>query len=152
MTRLPIKQIFVASTLCVMTVAVVADEPENIIKYRKSVMESVGGHMNASALIVAGKASFSGDLPEHTQALANALSKVTTLFPEGSDFGDTRALDAIWSRPDEFRAAAKRAGDAAAELARVVKAGDKGAYAGKLDDLGEACLGCHKKFRRKNDE
>lgn len=128
-----------------------ADEAEDVIKYRKSVMRAVGGHMSATALIVQGKASFPDDLAEHSRALATILAKVETLFPEGSDFGDTRAKDAVWSKPAEFKKVAKQSSDAAAEFLQAVKAGNKTDFPAKLDALGDSCKACHKDFRLKKE-
>lgn len=128
-----------------------ADEAEDVIKYRKSVMSAVGGHMSAAALIVQGKASYGADLEEHAQALATILAKVEKLFPEGSDFGDTRAKDTVWSKPEDFKKVTARAGDAAADFLKTVQAGNKDDLPAKLESLGDSCKACHKDFRLKKE-
>jgi len=151
MRSLFVRLVLLVSSLVFVSVSF-ADEAEDVIKYRKGVMTSVGGHMTAVDLIVRGKASFSADLLDHAQALANILTKVEKLFPEGSDFGDTRAKDSIWSKPAEFKKVTQQAGTAASALLEAVKKGDQADYQSKFKSLGEACKACHKDFRRKKDE
>ena len=45
-----------------------AMDSEEVIKYRKNVMKSLGGHMGASAGIVRGKVAFNDQLKMHAQA------------------------------------------------------------------------------------
>lgn len=139
-----------AGAVLAATGVVQAQDGEDIIKYRQGVMKSVGGHMAAAGLIVQGKVGFSDDLAQHADSIARSLSKVEALFPKGSDFGETRALDAIWKKPEDFKKAAHKGGAAAAEFAKAVKAGDKAAMAAKFKDLGEACKACHKDYREED--
>lgn len=125
-----------------------AQETEDLIKYRQGVMKSVGGHMAAAGLIVQGKVGFGDDLSQHADSIARSLSKVEALFPKGSDFGETRALDAIWKKPEDFKKVASKGGAAAAEFSKAVKAGDKAVMGAKYKDLGEACKACHKDYRQ----
>lgn len=131
--------------------AVYAQDAEDIIKYRQGVMKSVGGHMAAAGLIVQGKVGFSDDLAQHAESIARSLSKAEALFPKGSDFGETRALDAVWKKPDDFKKVAARGGAAAAEFAKAAKAGDKTAMGAKFKDLGDACKACHKDYRKEEN-
>ena len=146
-----IAKIFIVLSIAGFAATSFADEAEHVIKYRKNVMSANGAHMSAAALIVQGKASFSGDLVGHAQVLATTLSKVESLFPEGSDFGDTRAKDNVWSKPAEFKKVAKDAADAAAEFLKVVKAGEKAGYAKTFSALADACKACHKDFRTEKE-
>lgn len=119
------------------------------IKYRQSVMRAVGGHMGAMVTIVKGQGGSKSDLAGHAHALAE-LSKIAgTIFPEGSDFGETRALPDIWEKPAEFKQAVTAFQTEAAKLAQVAKGGDMSAFAAQIKNLGGACGGCHKKFREK---
>lgn len=132
------------------TSPVLADEGENAIKYRKSVMKAVGGHMGAIAAIVSGKVPHKGDLKAHADAMA-ALSTITAhSFPEGSDFGETEAKADIWDNPADFKKAVMAFQTAAAGMAKVAGSGDMKAAGGALKALGGACKGCHKTFREKH--
>jgi cytochrome c556 len=128
-----------------------AQDAEDIIKYRQGVMKSVGGHMAAAGLVVQGKVNFSDDLSQHAESIARSLSKAEALFPKGSDFGETRALEVVWKKPDDFKKVATRGGAAAAEFAKAVKVGDKAAMGAKFKDLGDACKACHKDYRKEEN-
>lgn len=128
-----------------------AADPEEIIKYRKNVMKATAGHMGAAAAIVTGKVAYKGDLAEHARALAALSRDVVALFPKDSDFGDTDALDAVWSKNAEFK---KRAADAKARSEAFVKAvatNDAGKTATAFRELNDACKACHKDFRKEKN-
>ena len=148
-TRLWIGMVWVIGTVGWESAATAA-EPEDVIKYRQSVMKSVGGHMGALAQIIRGKVDYPDDSQYHIQSIARSMKTVLSLFPADSDFGETRALESIWEKPDEFKKVAERAGQAADELEQAFanKSEDVGA---KFKALGEACKACHKDFREEED-
>ena len=124
-----------------------AASDEDAIKQRKAVMKAVGGTMGGLKAVVQGKAPMS-----QAAALGNAMSQFASitgqLFPEGSDFGDTRAKEEIWAKPAEFKAAVMAFEKAAANIAKVAASGDAGAMKGAFGGLGKSCGGCHKPFRK----
>jgi len=130
------------------TVAVLAAEPEDIIKYRESVMKSQAGHMGALAQIVRGKVDYNADLLYHAEALNSSMHTVVDLFPTGSDFGETRALPGVWEKRADFEAAAKKATEATEAFLKVVKANDKAGLAKAFGAVSDGCKGCHKDFRQ----
>lgn len=114
------------------------------IKYRKAVMKAIGGHMGAISGILKG-AGDAADLKAHTDAMAAMAHVSRTIYPEGSDFGDTKALDAIWDKPAEFKTAV----DNFVMAADALKAtnGDPAKVGAALGALGKSCKGCHEGFR-----
>ena len=84
--------------------AFAADEPANIVKYRKAFMDANGAHITMIAAVVKGEVSFTGDIAANAQALAEQGKLLTAnlkqLFPEGTAKGETAeksaALPAIW--------------------------------------------------------
>jgi cytochrome c556 len=72
-----------------------------------------------------------------------------TLFPAGSDKGDTKAAPAIWTDQAGFQKAAEALSAAGGKLAVAAKAGDETAVAAAFKELGEACGACHKDYRLK---
>jgi cytochrome c556 len=125
-----------------------AAEPEDIIKYRENVMKSQGAHLAAAAAIIQGKVDFKSQLREHTRALAASTNDIASLFPKGSDFGDTKALDAVWQKPAEFKKDAEHAHMMAVALDKAVAKGDAKTYPQHLKALVDACKDCHKDFRK----
>ncbi|TCS62946.1 c-type cytochrome [Varunaivibrio sulfuroxidans] len=119
------------------------------IAYRKAVMSSIGGHMAAMATIIKKAGGQPADLAVHADGIA-ALSKIAGhIFPEGSEFGDTAALPAIWDKPDEFKKALSAFQTAAAHLSKVADGGDMQAFGPAFGGLAKACKGCHENFREK---
>ena len=119
------------------------------IKYRKSVMKSVGGHMGAIVGILKNTTGNAANLQLHTDGML-ALSGITgTVFPEGSDFGDTTVLPVIWEKPAEFDMAIKQFQDAAKGMAAAGKSGDMAQVGAALGPLGKSCKNCHENFREK---
>lgn len=122
------------------------------IKYRQSVMKSIGGHMGGMAGILKGQTGNKANLQTHASGIA-ALSKIAgTVFPEGSDFGETQALPVIWEKPDDFAKAVKMLQDAADNLDMVAKSGDMAQFGQAFGVLGKACKNCHENFREKKKQ
>jgi len=145
------KNIVVAAALLALTGAAQAEEPEHYIKYRQAVMKAIGGHSGAASQIVRGKVSPEGALALHANALAALSADLTGLFPEGSDFGETEAKEEIWNDWAAFEKVAADAKSATAAFAAAVAGGDPDAINAAYRDVGEACKGCHKQFRQKDD-
>jgi cytochrome c556 len=134
--------------LLIGTHAVAEDDSEQVIKYRQKVMKSLGGHSGAISSIVKKKVkSYDDQLIIHAEAIAAIAKTYISLFPEGSDFGETKAKPEVWDKRADFEKAAKDAEKAAAEFLKVVKSGKSAEVAFKK--LGESCKNCHKSFREK---
>jgi len=137
---------FVAGTLNVH-----AEEPENYIKYRQAMMKAIGGHTGAASQIVRGKVAPEGDLLMHALALAELSRHIPRLFPEGSDFGETKAKEEIWAQWEKFEQAAEMTKKATADFAAAAAGGDPRQTANAFKEVGKSCKGCHKEFRQKDD-
>jgi len=124
---------------------------EGAIKYRKAVMKAVGGHMGAIAGIVKGKVKGSKKEMEVLSHAMRDLARITPLiFPEGSDFGETRALEDIWKKPKEFKKVLGVFLAEATKLAKISHSGNRAAFGAQFKTMGKnACGGCHKNFREK---
>jgi len=124
---------------------------EQAIKFRKSVMKSVGGAMGGMAAVVKGEVS-----AEHAVPLAHTMYEVSKVvphvFPEGSDFGETAALPVIWAKPAEFKLAVAAFQAAALNLSKASHGGDMQAFGQAFGELGKACKGCHENFRKKKEK
>ncbi len=125
-------------------------DPENVIKYRQGAMGALGGHMGASAQIVRGKVDYHDHLLFHAESIEALSRRVSELFPEGSDFGETDAKEVIWEKWDDFQEAARRGGQAASDYLAAVQNGVKAAIGKSFRALADACKKCHKKFREED--
>ena len=126
--------------------------PEDIIKYRQNVMHANGAHMGAMGAIIQGKVDYKTHLAEHARALQAINKDIPALFPKGSDFGDTEALDAVWQKRADFEKLAKQARVDADALAKAVQTGDAKVYGPKFKALADDCKACHKDFRKEKKE
>jgi len=138
----------VLATICLFAGTVFAAESEDIIKYRQNVMKSQGAHLAAAAAIIQGKVDFKNQLSGHVQALQATSKDTSSLFPKGSDFGETKALDAVWEKNAEFQKLAKDAQQKIDALAKAVAANDSANYGARFKDVADSCKACHKDFRK----
>jgi cytochrome c556 len=139
-------------------VALAADEPANVVKYRKMFMDANGANIGMIASVVKGEVGLSDQVPAHAQALAEQGKLLTAslkqLFPEGTAKGETSeksaALPAIWQKWSDFEQAAQKFQEESAKFAEVAQSGDMAAIAQQLGALGkQGCGGCHQDFREK---
>ena len=128
-----------------------AAEPEDIIKYRQNSMKASGAHMAASSAIIKGKVPFKSQLIVHALALEQLNHDIASLFPKGSDFGNTNALDAVWENRADFEKAAHAVAIKAKAFTRAAASKDPKTADAAFKALGDACSACHKKFRKKDE-
>ena len=72
-----------------------------------------------------------------------------TLFPAGSDKGETKASPDIWTDNAGFQKDAMALSEAGDKFAIAAKSGDAAATAAAFKEIGEACGACHKAYRLK---
>lgn len=125
-----------------------AAESEDIIKYRQAAMKASAGHMSATNALITGKVDFKNQLGDHVKALQALNKDVAVLFPKDSDFGDTKALEAVWKNSADFKKKSQAARDKADALAKAVAAGDSKNYVPRFKELNDACKACHKDYRK----
>lgn len=125
--------------------ASVAQTPQQTVDARVDGMKKFGGAV---------KAASQAATPEEAKAkLAEAIAfseSIVSRFPKGTGIGDTgvtksRALQDIWAKPAEFKAAA----DAMTAALKNIDAllGDKAKADAAFAEVGKNCGGCHKMFR-----
>lgn len=125
--------------------------PEDAKDYRQAVMSSLGGHVSAISMHLRGLVDYQGYLAKHAEALAMTASELEQVFPEGSNVGDSEALPAIWDDSQAFAEAVAQLKEATAAFAEVAASGDEAATGSAFRDVGQACKGCHDRFRKDDD-
>ncbi len=126
-------------------------DPEKIIKYRQDFMQAVKNHNNSIKAIVNGAVPFNNHLDMHLASLEKLFSEVNSLFPEGSDFGDTKAKPAVWDNPQKFSETVKKSQQALTEFKQVVDSGDMNKARSAFKNFGRSsCGSCHKSFKEKD--
>ena len=136
------------ATLAFASTSFSATAPADVIKYRKAVMSAMAAHTNAFSLINFGRVEHQDHLRAHVEALAAMGTEVKVLFPAGTDTGNTDALPLIWQEQDKFGQMVTAVEKSTAELRDAVVAGDKAATMKAFKAVGEACKGCHDRYRK----
>ena len=124
-----------------------ADDPAEVLAYRKHVMGSQAANISIIFAVLEGKVSYSQHVAGSARALHESAMMVLDVFPEGSAVGDSRAKPEIWTDWAKFEAAAKALQTASADLVAAAEGGDMAAIGAAAGKVGEACGGCHKPFR-----
>lgn len=143
---MPLALVLITS-YAIATPATAETTPEDAYDYRHSVMESLGSHTHAFFLLFAGKVDQRDQMGTHANAIAAVGAEIGTLFPPGSSVDDSHALPLIWEEPDQFSEAVQNAETATAGFAAAVATGNQKTIAEGFKALGEACKGCHDRFR-----
>ena len=146
-------KLWISRSLLAMTLMVgastVALGDTDVIKTRQASMKAIGGAMGSLVKMAKGEVAY--DAAAAKAAVATIAAKAEgfdTLFPAGSDKGETEAKATIWSDTAGFKAALGKLQAAAKANADGVGTGLDGVKAA-LGGLGGACKGCHDTYREK---
>ncbi len=126
------------------------DAHTGIYKERADTMKGFGGAAKSLGAMFKGEAPF--DLVKVQAAgkmIAQKAPTIPSLFPEGTNEGESEALPIIWEDWDGFKAAAALLGERAAVLAA---AEDPKAAGAAFGAMVKACGGCHEKYRLKKEK
>jgi cytochrome c556 len=124
-----------------------AQTPQQIVDARVEAMKKLGGDL---------KATSQAATPAEAKAkLAEAIAfseSIVSRFPKGTGIGDagvtkTRALQDIWAKPAEFKAAADAMTAVLKNIDAALGTGDKAKVDAAFGEVGKSCGGCHKPFR-----
>ncbi len=135
------------SLLCLASLAAHAADPDDMVKYRKNVMNANGGLMGASNALIQNKVEFKGQLAGYARSLEVINKDLPALFPKGSGTADSDALPDVWNKRAEFEHRAKDTQTKAAAFAKAA-AGKDPKLADRFKDLSDSCKSCHKDFRK----
>jgi cytochrome c556 len=127
-------------------VVVVAQAQGDIIKARQDNRKEItrlGGREMRPLLEANGNLT---ELATRAERIAELNKQFATMFPPGSDKGDTLAAPAIWTDRAGFEAANKASVDAALKMAALAKAGDRAALADQYRAMGGTCGACHRAY------
>jgi cytochrome c556 len=129
-------------------VAIGADDP---IKERRDIMKKNGAAAKIAVEMIKGTTPYDATAAAAAmKTLEEDLTVFPTLFPEGSDQGQTNASPDIWKNMDDFKAhAAKLVTDATAAEAAAAQGLDS--FKTAFDAVGADCGSCHEKYRLKTE-
>jgi cytochrome c556 len=124
-------------------VAVSQDDP---IAARQALMKKNGAQAGILNGMVKGDTAFDATAAKAALAtIAEDMAIFPTLFPDGSDTGDTKAGPAIWSDRAGFEAASAALQQTAASAAESVTTLEE--LQAVFPQIGGACGACHQQYR-----
>jgi cytochrome c556 len=124
-----------------------AADPDDMVKYRKNVMNANGGLMGAANALIQNKVEFKSQLASEAKALEALNRDLPALFPKGSNTGDSDAQPDVWNKRAEFERRARETQAKAVAFAKAAGGSDP-KLAEKFRDLSDSCKSCHRDFRK----
>lgn len=130
------------------------DHAAGAVKYRQTVMKSIGDHMGGISMVMKGETEVEDiglHVGEHAKGINASAMLIAGAFKAQVEdpSGSTEAKPEIWSDWDGFVKAAEKLEATSAALAEAAATGDKDAMGAALKEVGGACGVCHKAFRQK---
>ncbi len=120
---------------------------DNVIQQRQTRMKEMGAQMKVGADMAKGTIAFDATkAAEIFKTLQTSMDGYVSLFPEGSDKGETKALAAVWTDRAGFEAAVASFNKVAAEGV-ATGATDEAAFKTAFAAAGEGCRSCHQTFK-----
>jgi cytochrome c556 len=141
----------VASTLAVPALAQFR-KPEDAVKYRQSVMYTMGNHFYARLGGMAnGRVPFDAKVAAENADLVLTLSKLPWVGfgPETKDVMETEAKPAIWTEQAKFRDLGQKMQAEVVKLQAASRTGDLEALKTAYRSTSDACKACHDSFVNK---
>ena len=144
------KFVFLAlATLIAFPVAAQFRKPEDAVKYRQSVMYTMGNHFYSRIGAMA-----NGRIPFDAKAAAENADIVATLSKlpwagfgaDTNGVGKTDAKPAIWAEQAKFKDLGEKMQAEVVKLQTVAKTGDLDALKAAYRATGQACKACHDAF------
>ena len=116
---------------------------------REDTMKRMGRALYGTVGRVArGKAEPGPDTVAAAESVAALAGKLASLFPPGSDVGESRIKPEIFAAKPRVDTLVQDVLGAANRLVPAVKSGDKGVIVGVYQAVSDACDACHREFRK----
>ena len=125
--------------------AAATPSPQDIVNDRIAGMKVLGGSIRGAS-----EATDAAVAKDHLSKAIAVAKAIPSKFPKGTGIGDagvtkTRALQDIWTKPAEFKAASD--GFVAAMEAASAAAGDAAKFGAAMGGAKKYCGSCHEAFR-----
>ena len=122
------------------------------LKYRQSLMSTVGTNMGAIGDILKNQLVLPGAIANHAGQMAQSAALIAPAFEHEITDGPTDAKSEIWQDWAKFEKAIADYEEAARGLQTAAASGDAAAVGPAVKALGKSCSGCHKPFRKPKEE
>ena len=125
------------------------DDAQAAFDHRVDTMKRMGHALYVTiGKVVRGKAELEPGTVAAAETIVTLSATIPTLFPAGSNVGDSRVKPEIFAAGPRVEELAAGVQQAAATLAAAAKAGDKTALAAAYKAQDDACEACHRDFRK----
>ncbi|MBM3609473.1 MAG: cytochrome c [Alphaproteobacteria bacterium] len=142
-----IRSLMVAGALALGITGVIAQS--DVIKSRQDAMKAIGAANKPAVGMLKGVAPFNlATVQASLRTFSEQANKSLTLYPAGSNQGETAALPSIWKNKADFDNKMKAlAADAATALKAI---SDEASFKANFPAVLKNCGGCHGEYRRKS--
>lgn len=124
-------------------------KPEDAVKYRQSVMYTMGNHFYSRIGAMAnGRIPFDAKAATENADIVATLSKLPWMAftPDTNGVGKTDAKPAVWTEQAKFKDLGEKMQAEVLKLQTVAKTGDLDALKAAYRATGQACKACHDAF------
>lgn len=124
--------------------------PDDAIKYRQTIFETLGANLTGVVMNLKGEVAFPDAVAVHARTVAATAPLVIPAMEQntaGEGSAATEALDKIWDNWDDFTSKAEDMQTAAVRLAELAEGGDMQALGAQVQELGGTCKACHDEYR-----
>ena len=121
---------------------------DDVLKTRQDDMKTMGAQLKAIKGIIDASGN-AADVVGPANKIVEIAGLIPSLFPAGSDKGDTGANPEIWTNSDGFKKNADTLKAEAQMLASAGQSGDLATVRAQFDKTAKVCGDCHKEFRHK---
>jgi cytochrome c556 len=123
-------------------------KPEEAIKYRQSVMFTMGNHLYLRlGPMVNGRVPFDAKAAVDNADLVATLSRLPWIaFQPGTDKGDTDAKPAVWTEQAKFKDLGEKMQLEVTKLSAAARTGDLEALKAAYRATTNSCKACHDSF------
>jgi cytochrome c556 len=122
------------------------------IKVRKSGYTMLTWYFGPMARMLKGEMPYDkAQFQRNAETLAFLSKLPKDAFIPGSDKGETKAKQEVWSKADKFKAANDAMESETAKLAELAKAGNQDALKEQLGKVQKTCKACHEEFKAKSE-
>jgi cytochrome c556 len=127
-----------------------AKQAQQLFHERHEGMERIGKSTKTIRQSLDSGSADLGVIRTSAATIADLAAKSSGWFPAGTGeevLPKTRALPAIWQKPDDFTAKDRDFSQAAQALRAAAESGDMTAIKSRFADLGKTCKACHDTYR-----
>lgn len=123
--------------------------PDTAIKYRKGVFTAMNWQMREMGTMIKSGKIDKAAFEKRAHSLEALVNLPYEAFTPGTEKGDTRAQEKVFTDRATFEELARRMQGEVTKLAQAARSGDEAAIRAQYGAVNKACDTCHDDFRRK---